>query len=459
MRIVLPPLSVLWVAICCGAAESERLPVPPEEQRDAFRKKMRQAYRTEYAAKKSDEKQMAARKFLDEASNARNGPTERYVFFEESHGMAVSGNDFPLAMKAIDGMEKLFQIDGPSVKAKVLLKALATVEPATAMDLRVPFLGVIDAMVAKEDYAKAQETLGDAIRIAKKTGNVALVGRFKVKKDELDSIVKEWKAAAKAREALSKKPEDSRSHLALGRYLCLCRGQWDKGLPHLARGSDAEYREVALLENQAMVGNQGSKELEKLGDEWTDLLKKKKGDALFDRARDRAIEWYRKASAKSASLEKVEIGRKIEALEIPAGTIDFTDPRFLEARLESNKVGEDKLRVNQPFPNWPPPSIGGVESKKYLWAHAPSKLVFRVAGLSGTFKAKGVRNATGGKTGVLFVVKVDGQIVHQERASTLEQVVEVEIKIRDATKLELVIDPLGDGFFDHTYWCEPRIEP
>ena len=44
---------------------------------------------------------------------------------------------------------------------------------------------------------------------------------------------------------LKANPGDTAAHLALGRYFCLVKGDWEAGLPHLAQGDDPDLKALA----------------------------------------------------------------------------------------------------------------------------------------------------------------------------------------------------------------------
>ena len=83
-------------------------------------------------------------------------------------------------------------------------------------------------------------------------------------------------------------PEDD---LAAGKRLCFVENKWDKGLPLLVRGSDAELKRLAAAE---LKENATPQQRLKLGDRWWDFA----GNAVgleWKAAQQRAAYWYRQA--------------------------------------------------------------------------------------------------------------------------------------------------------------------
>ena len=107
------------------------------------------------------------------------------------------------------------------------------------------------------------------------------------------------KAYADTQEAtatLKEKPDDPEANLALGKYRCFNRGDWDKGLPMLAKGDDGKLKALA---EKDIAGAASAKEQAKLADAWWNV------------SRGRAIYWYEQALPGLAGLEKDRVEKRI----------------------------------------------------------------------------------------------------------------------------------------------------
>jgi hypothetical protein len=101
-----------------------------------------------------------------------------------------------------------------------------------------------------------------------------------------------WQAVQDAVARLETDPGDAEANGLVGRWYCLEKADWDKGLPHLARCDDRELATLARRELESPPGT-WSKQVE-LGDAWWDLAGKAEGQAK-NRLRARARHWYRRA--------------------------------------------------------------------------------------------------------------------------------------------------------------------
>ncbi len=81
------------------------------------------------------------------------------------------------------------------------------------------------------------------------------------------------------------------------RYLCLVKGDWDRGVAMLALGSDEPLKTVAVMELQ---GAETAEDQAAIGDAWWDAAESREGQE-GDLLRLRAGSWYRRAAPQLVS--------------------------------------------------------------------------------------------------------------------------------------------------------------
>ena len=85
--------------------------------------------------------------------------------------------------------------------------------------------------------------------------------------------------------------EDPDDNLQVGRYFCLCKGQWERGLIFLTRGSDLGLRRLAARELSQPTTPQ---EQAAVADGWWELsLEASRLEQL--QLQRHAVDWYRRA--------------------------------------------------------------------------------------------------------------------------------------------------------------------
>src|SRR5262249_9786638 len=118
-------------------------------------------------------------------------------------------------------------------------------------------------------------------------------GRIDPRVKEVREAQKDFEASRAAVATLKDKPNDADANLALAKFLCFRKGDWDGGLPRLSKGGDDELKSLASAD---LAKPAAAEEQVKVGDGWWDLAKAKPelGTTPLQR---RAAFWYQRAEA------------------------------------------------------------------------------------------------------------------------------------------------------------------
>ncbi len=112
----------------------------------------------------------------------------------------------------------------------------------------------------------------------------------------VEMIATERQLAQSAIRALEGDPLDAAANEKVGRFYCLMMGQWNKGLPWLALGSDQRLRELAVQELGLLVDPTQLPPpvalRRKLAEDWSTVARSETGRAR-GMALGRAYHWYR----------------------------------------------------------------------------------------------------------------------------------------------------------------------
>jgi formylglycine-generating enzyme required for sulfatase activity len=128
---------------------------------------------------------------------------------------------------------------------------------------------------------------------------------------EVAEAGKGYAAFQQARAKLEEQPTDPEANLAVGRYLCLSKGDWEKGIPMLALGSDPALKALAVRE---LEKTESPNAQVALADAWWDLAQGKTGPER-ESLLLRAGYWYQEAEASLTSeLAKVKIRKRLEEI-------------------------------------------------------------------------------------------------------------------------------------------------
>jgi len=111
----------------------------------------------------------------------------------------------------------------------------------------------IDRAILKDDYDAAVKTAESTDAAARILNDARLADLTAKRLASVRLLRDEAAKAAPAIEKVGKSADDQQANLAAGRFYCFWRGDWEKGLPLLAKSADDGLRAVAQEELAASV--------------------------------------------------------------------------------------------------------------------------------------------------------------------------------------------------------------
>jgi len=298
--------------------EQKPKPVPKEAELAAADKVIKDLFKDEYARTKPADKLALAKKLLEQARETRDDPAARYVLFREAIDLATLAGDLNQAFEAAGELAMEYVVNGISVKAAAIDKAAAGVAAGDAKALVDIILPVIDEAVAADDYEAAARIVQAAETAAKKSKNLALVAQVRSRGKDIDEAKASFEKVQAALKALQAKPDDADAGLVVGRHYCLVKGDWEKGLPFLVKGSDAPLKALAQKElaRPAVAAEQLA-----LADGWYELAAKESPKAQLQL---RAHYWYQEALPGLSGLAKAKAEKRLAELDKTASSPSAT---------------------------------------------------------------------------------------------------------------------------------------
>ena len=283
--------------------EKKRLPMPGEDVQQKIAAQISSVYNPSRAKTPAERTKLAYQ--LLQAAKASKEPNERYVLLHQGRELAGQAGDIALVLQVIE-MTADFDIDVLDEKGKALL---AFAEKANNADQ-------IRALYGASQQAIAQALSGGRYELAADLANGVYRacqpphGKDFRKKalDQRDWVREYCRRQAERQEAeanLKDNPDDAEAHLVLGRHYC-SDDDWKSGLPHLAKGSDAELRQLA--EQDVASLNEPAGQI-KLADAWWTLAKNRQGEER-DVLLLRAGYWYDRALRETVVWPRPPEGRK-----------------------------------------------------------------------------------------------------------------------------------------------------
>ena len=273
-------------------AKSKKLPPPDEAALKGPQQKLHDRYRWEMTNENTNEDKM---RFVDrlvrDADTTRDDTTTRLVMLQEAVTLAREAGDTAKAIEILDTIGQSYDInvvaekvDMVQARADELNKALGA--PGTAKGPRLLKLqqGVRELLEACQVLILAALDRGD-VETALRCLNIARPAATRLNdhktKLAIDSSIKDMEKLRKrldevhaAVALLRDKPDDAEANSTVGTWYCLVTGDWDTGLPYLAKGADADLADPAKkdLARPSKAADQVA-----AGNLWWNLGKKKTG--------------------------------------------------------------------------------------------------------------------------------------------------------------------------------------
>lgn len=443
-------------------SQEARLPVPEEGVQKEAEKTIRTVFKDEYAKKAVADRIAFAKTLHKQAVDTKDDPAARFVLFRESQDIAARAGDIDTAFKAIEEMSKIFETSSVALKNAALAQAGAvarTVDEQRALALA--YLGLSEEALLARQFDVAAKASQGAVAAAKKSKDLPLVMKAETQSKGTGAIQEKFEKVKKASENLQASPDSPDANQAVGEFECFILGDWDAGLPKLAKGTDPALKTLAArdLAKPTEVAEQAA-----LGDGWWDRGEKESGHAKAT-LRKRAAHWYRQAGPKLTGLSKVRVekrledaGHKPDPRAAPPGAPGSIDITALKAKKASVGAGSLTINTNDTGESF---NAGGAPCTKYIFAHAPSTLVFDVPAGARFFLATGVRRNARVEGSWKYIVVVDGKPLFESRPLNTYEGFEAEIAVAlpaGAKEIQLQIDTCGSDNGDHSIWGFPRFQ-
>jgi hypothetical protein len=312
---------------------SEKSPVPDEEAQAKREKDIRELFKSDFLKDKPGDKLNLANKLTQKADETKDDVVARYVLARLARDLAVQAGNVALAIRAIDLLAKSYAVEPLEMKAETLEKMTPSASEAGSRTITDAVLVLVDSAKEADNPGLAQRLMTLAKAAADKAKSATVTKKVETKARELDEFLNEFQKIEKAEARLKEKPSDADANLTLGKYWCLKKGDWKKGLPLLAQGSDAHLK--GLAEKDLAQPKEAAAQVE-VGDGWWDLGEKEAGKTkqqLVVRARY----WYDLAEPGVTGLTKTKLENRLKDSERVAPAAPRLTPGSIYSRVGAKR--------------------------------------------------------------------------------------------------------------------------
>jgi hypothetical protein len=323
--------------------ESEKQAIPDAAARKQSARVIRDAYKDYYDNATSRLKKTAlAEKLIRDAIETENDPSGQYMLLYIATSIASKAGDINTAFESVDEMDKRYKIDALRMKSEVASNVSNALRQPNELKALAPRIGtLINEVVAQDRYDLAGPLCRLAITTARNARDASLIKEATESIEQIKRFEKEFAAVKTALATLGEKPTDAAANLAVGKFRCFVKGDWENGVSMLALGSDPMLSALARLE---LAGPASATEEYKLGEGWFKLSELQNG-VEKKRLQQRAAYWYEKALPDLSGLAKAVVEGRLRSLR-PSETAvkeptPTSKPVFASKKLV--ELSEDEL--------------------------------------------------------------------------------------------------------------------
>jgi hypothetical protein len=308
----------------------------------------------------------------------------------------------------------------------------------------------------------AAKSLSLAAGLARKAKNRALVTEVTAIQQAARDQEKEAKEEAAITAKLAADPGNAEVSLEAGKFFCFKAGDWERGLPLLAKGSDTELARLAVAEMNAgkTVGA-----IMSLGDAWWDWSDQERGVGKTAGV-DHAADLYGSIIAKVQGLDRARLEKRIAAAG-SSGSARGKKIFLAEINPSAENgvafgVSRDGTSNNIPYScagrEWPKgiKMMPGGGSPASLTFQLPEKAK-RLRGKAGVFLPQGARPENGPREPLEFEIVVDGQSAWKSPPlPRVNDTADFDVPLFGAQKLELRVS-CKSGHSAWAAWLDPEL--
>jgi len=309
-------LPILTLPILARA--QEKSPVPSPEKIQKARAKVRELFQADYAkAKTSSQKAELIKRLQQIARDSKADPAARYVLLDVARKMATDSGNVALALQVVAEINDAFETESAEKKLETITRlAKAVRQPLHNKQLAAHAAQLFEEALAEDEFKTAEAAAVVAMSAARRGKDTALVASLIERSRTIPALKKAYEQVKAAKDKLDEAPTDPDANLEFGRYLAFKKGQWERGLPMLALGSDPALEAIAKAD---LTQEDDAKAQYDMGNRWWDLSEKTKDERQQTMMQNRAAHWYQQALPKLTGVSKLQAQQRLKLVKPVAG--------------------------------------------------------------------------------------------------------------------------------------------
>ena len=212
----------------------------------------------------------------------------------------------------------------------------------------------MEEAIAADDFPTAAQRQTVALRAAQKCRDDAGADLLARRGEQIARMAEAFDGIRSMRDALGRDPGHAAANLAVGKFYCFTKREWDRGLPMLARGNDTGLKTVAEMDLAAPTA---SRQRLDVADHWWQLAEDREA-ALQESLRARAVRWYQQAMPDLTGPSRARVQRRLGALANAT-----PGEQKVPGNAAASESSKEPVAGPQPGPNDPAGETVGAQTK------------------------------------------------------------------------------------------------
>lgn len=283
-------------------------PIPAKDAQARSRTLFKEIFAKELADRSASGRRVLAAMLLKEASKIKEATADQFILLVGATEAGREAADLTLSFTAADALANTYEIDAFTLKQDIALKiSLRSDTEAGGVDNCRAALELVDSLVEGEEYLTAIRLL-QAMRPAA-AADLIINQHVQSRLKDVEAIRVASERLLPQWEKLKNSPNDPVANQAVGRFYCLMKDDWVRGVQALAKSDHAAMKLAAEIDLANPKDNDSKIDV---GNAWWDVAEKESGLAQLN-FRQRAVQWYHAAlqGGTVAGLNRILIEKRI----------------------------------------------------------------------------------------------------------------------------------------------------
>lgn len=459
-------LCLLPAAICPGQEESpsvapavvERVPLPGAAEREKALQLVRELYKSDFeSARKPAERVELALKILQQSAEVEQ-PAERFTLLDVARKIAAGAGGVEATLQALTQLEAQFKFDSLPARSdslKELVRANLSLDDRKRVAQE--FVRASELATENDRYDFALQLLVDAQTSLRRVRDPNLLKTLNEHVAAARQLKSDYSKVTPALDQLKSSPENVEANLTAGRFYCLSKGDWELGLPLLAKGGSKTLGALAKLD---LTRPASSADQLKLADGYRAESLSATGSAQ-KQLEYRAAHWYRVALPNLNGLEKSRVEKALGEMKHAVAAAGPKQVFLPQIPL----LGVQGVLINDGKPHFREERLRGEKYPQVLWAHpqdkAPSHYAFNLSRkytqLSGKAAINDIQSVERALRPQVFAIYGDNRLLWKSKPLQQRRQSEAfEVSVRNVRTLHLWVS--GGGYGAHALWVDLALE-